>query len=262
MWTYFPKKLSQLWTLPADAARSVRRLRDLSDASRNAQFALSCTWNATSLAPDSWQRVWKQQSWIRPLFGQMLEPSMAQHGVDSWISSLRDIRANRTPTQATCWASETHEISGVTYVALSNLLDPQLSFWRTSITTYDLGLEESPKIYERWVSVLTRQSLVRRKLVRPMFEIDSSFSDGGRIWQTPTSRDGRGQPSIRGNTLDWQAEIEWLNHHPVLHPIVGRPSSNPSGRLMRPRLSPIFVNWLMDFPLPLWIFRRNLDSWS
>ncbi len=41
-----------------------------------------------------WSREWRKDTWIRLLSGTTLQPSTASRGVESWISSLRDIRVN------------------------------------------------------------------------------------------------------------------------------------------------------------------------
>ena len=59
-----------------------------------------------------WLNAWKKRSWIRHLFGQISNPSMANRGVEKWILSLADIRANRFQLQERNSEKKTPDISG------------------------------------------------------------------------------------------------------------------------------------------------------
>ena len=59
------------------------------------------------MQPRYWSRVWRTGGYIRLLSGVTLRPSEASRGVESWIASLRAIRASRTALPASAKAPTT-----------------------------------------------------------------------------------------------------------------------------------------------------------
>ena len=62
--------------------------------------APSVTWRGKPIQPRFWSAAWKKESWLRALSGTTLEPSTADAGVESWISSLRASRVRSSPPPA------------------------------------------------------------------------------------------------------------------------------------------------------------------
>lgn len=96
------------------------------------QLAQSVSWRGKLLALQSWRRVWRRESWIRPLFGQMSEPSQDTSGVEQWISSLRASRASHGHLPENGEGHPTNAGSGTTSPGLSTRSNLRLFSWRTS----------------------------------------------------------------------------------------------------------------------------------
>ena len=106
---------------------------DLSTSACELQPEDATAWCVTSsgkpsLRALSW-RGWKTRSWIKRLSGTILRPSMAVRGVGSWISSLRDCRANRTATPETGAGTKMNERSGQSSFASSGKSSPPQFFF-------------------------------------------------------------------------------------------------------------------------------------
>src|SRR3989344_7918281 len=54
----------------------------------------SVTWREKHIPSKSWLRKWKKDAWIKHLYGQMLESSIANLGVGKWIASLEEFRVS------------------------------------------------------------------------------------------------------------------------------------------------------------------------
>jgi hypothetical protein len=58
-------------------------------------------WKAKYMRQQFWQNAWRKTPWIAHLFGQIYEPLTASRGVEKWIASLADTRANLSARQDT-----------------------------------------------------------------------------------------------------------------------------------------------------------------
>lgn len=110
MWIYLPATCCP--SAPATAA-STSELT-LPQAER---AALCATLNAKHSLPRFWRLAWRKKPWLRLLSGLTCEPSTADNGVASWISSLAVIRANRSVTPGSDLASVMSGIYGPTLLA-------------------------------------------------------------------------------------------------------------------------------------------------
>ena len=91
MWLHTPKTFCP----------SSQELEDLiSESSSLTQtLELSVTLSGKhTVRPFLWN-AWKKRPWIRLLYGTILRPSMASHGVESWIQSLAGSRVKTYPSQ-------------------------------------------------------------------------------------------------------------------------------------------------------------------
>lgn len=79
--------------------------------------------------PSSW-RGWRARTWTRLLSGTISAPWTAGLGVESWISSLRESRANRTPKQGSVSGEPTVETSGAPPDGSCAIWEPAFSSWR------------------------------------------------------------------------------------------------------------------------------------
>lgn len=125
--------------------------------------APSVTWRGKPMPPRSWSRAWRKESWLRLLSGTILAPSMADAGVESWISSLRDTRASRSASQDLAAALATLATSGPKSSALSESAS-QLSFFsRTSPAICPLASTWSANTFREWTIGLRLAYRARKK---------------------------------------------------------------------------------------------------
>jgi hypothetical protein len=99
------------------------------------RLARSATLSAKRSLPRYWRLAWRKKSWLRLLSGPTCEPSTADLGVASWISSLAAIHASRSVTQENALASRMSGIYGPTSLASLARLSPASSSSRMSPDT-------------------------------------------------------------------------------------------------------------------------------
>jgi hypothetical protein len=116
---------------------------------------------------------------------------MADAGADAWISSLRDIHASHFPRRESGSGKRTRDICGRMSPGSSASASQTSSSSKTSQTIYVWGSERSTKSWNRWVSALRRDSLLRRKSARATNVFASSS------WPTAREADSRGTPYTR-----------------------------------------------------------------
>lgn len=151
--------------------------------------ALWCTLSGTpTQRPLSW-RGWKTRPWSQRLSGTISRPSMAQRGVDAWISSLRASRASRGATPDPDSEPTTNDGSGPQSRGSFATWTPEPSSWRTSQASF---LEDLNTFSGPWPSSGSMRSGAcseRPTLARPIDGSDSGF------WPTPdasVANDGEG----------------------------------------------------------------------
>jgi len=158
---------------------------DLKQSSQ--ELKSSATWRTKSLKAASWERVLGTESLTMLLSGLTLEPSMRNLGVERWISSLEDSRANHTPLPEESEEPTTQENSQEMYSVLRTNLGDQLSFLKMSPTLSDSIGTKSDLSYEQWDTELKRSSLQREKQAHRIS--DSDYSSWPTA-DTQNSRDG------------------------------------------------------------------------
>ncbi len=117
------------------------------------------------LRAKSWQAVWKRRDWIKRLFGRILKPSMASHGVEVWIASLADIPASHLALLEKSSEIKTQDTSGQKSNDSSQKSNHQSASSKMSEGIYDLDLKKSQMTYDNWVIKLRQACLQRQKLV-------------------------------------------------------------------------------------------------
>lgn len=244
---------------------------------RSETFGAYVTLNGTpTLRLFSW-RGWKRRSWIKRLYGTISNPSMAERGAAKWISSLLDFRVSRGAAPESSKAKRTNDGSGLTSPGSFAMFDRALSSWRMcQVSFLEEDSDQSSLIWPRSGSMRNGACFAR-----PMSAHHIGANDGS-AWPTATSQDSVGSGSAdypktdshnMGTTLtdairrwptprssDHNAPGEHGDGGPDLRTMVcqhglrdrtrktGRESSN-DGRNLRRRLNPLFVEWLMGFPI-------------
>lgn len=123
---------------------------------------LWCSVNGKStLRPYSW-RGWKTRPYLKLLYGTISQPSMADRGVASFMSSLRATLANPGVTPASEKDTTTSALCSMTLPELSMRFNPSLYSLRTSAEqlTFDSIARPSSKA---WTTELRRDYSARLK---------------------------------------------------------------------------------------------------
>ena len=134
----------------------------------------SVTLRTKHLRAPSLKRACKTKSWIKHLFGQILEPSMAELGVEKWIASLEDIHASHLVLQEKNLEKKIQDISGQKLNDSLGKLSHQSASLKMSADIYDWDLNRSQMTYQNWVIKLRQACLQRRKQVARIKEKDYS----------------------------------------------------------------------------------------
>ncbi len=132
-----------------------------------------------------WLALWKKAAWFRLLYGATLQPSTADAGVASWISSTLAYRVNPTALPDSKEDPTTTGTFGPTFSESSARSKPPWFSLKTSQICLP-GFNQSGRNYRRWVIDLKRAYIRRRKSERPT--PDNAFSS----WRTPNATDGEG----------------------------------------------------------------------
>ena len=160
----------------------------------------SVTLRTKHLRVPSLKRACKTKSWIKHLFGQILEPSMASLGVAKWIASLEDIHASHLVLQEKNLEKKTQDISGQKLNDSSAKLNHQSASLKMSADIYDWDLNKSQMTYQNGVTKLRQACLQRRKLALLIKEKDYSS------WPTVIASDHLSNPT---ETLEnWKKRSE------------------------------------------------------
>lgn len=159
-------------------------------------LARSCTWRSKPSPSRLWFRRWKTDSSIQLLFGRIVEPSIAQRGVDAWISSLAGTPASRSLRQDNGAAKTTRGISGLTCDDTSKLSGRATSSAKTSPHICPRVSTPSSESFTSWVTALRRHCLLLRKSV--LRTSGSGSSSWPNAWPTATVSDSRS--AARGTT--------------------------------------------------------------
>lgn len=140
-----------------------------------------------------WLNAWKKRSWLRHLFGQISNPLMADRGVEKWILSLADIRANRFQLQERNSEKKIPDISGPMCGELFPRLSQRSVSLKTSADIYSWGLSKSMMTYKDWVTKL-RQACSQRKKSVLRIAVNGSLS-----WPTVMTADATVAETITPN---------------------------------------------------------------
>lgn len=135
--------------------------------------------------PLSW-RGWRMRPWIERLFGTILCPSTAAHGVESWIASLRAFPASRTAWQASVKASATSGGYGRTSPESFAMYNHGSFFSKTSGGCFPVA--GSKRSSDRWPNCGSmRNGHCYRQA--PLALVTSG--NGRSFWPTALAHDGR-----------------------------------------------------------------------
>ena len=136
-----------------------------------------------SQRPLSW-RGWKTRPWIRRLSGLTSPPSTLEHGVASWIASLRASRASRSAAPASSKGSKTTAGSGRSSSASFGMFNPDGSFSKTCLDLFATDSDPSSVDWPRSGSMRNGVCSARTTLEPRTSANGSGCSPDA--WTTPT----------------------------------------------------------------------------
>lgn len=217
----------------------------------------------------SWQRVWKKEGWIRRLCGRILEPSMAAHGVESWISSLRATRVNPSATPGYNSERTIPGIFGSTSGESSNSAARQQSSSKTWGRIFASASTLSDETWKDWVTALRLDCAARWKSARRTRNGNDSLlwptttttdwkasgamgysTASGRhsgktltdvardLWATPTAWDGKD-----GACAEFNGPTNALLGRQVLRTAWAGENTSQNGWVLNPRFAEILMGW-------------------
>ena len=153
--------------------------------SRCRLLARSVSWRGKLRPAKSWSAACRKGGWIQRLFGQMPRPSTADHGVESWIASLRESRANLGAPPESARGSRTNGTLAKSWSAWLTKWDQDSFSWRTSPGLFDSA---PPTFSGDWPTSGTMRSGECFPLPEsaPLIEgNESSCWPIGEAWPTP-----------------------------------------------------------------------------
>ena len=216
-------------------------------------FAQSVTLNGKPSQPRIWLRRFKKDSWTMRLFGQTLQPSTAQLGVDRLIGSLAESRASLTAQPVSDLAPTTRVTYGPPHLKSFVTLSLQDYSLRTSQDSPSITSHESDLSYKQWVTELRKDFSRRRKLAHHTDASDSSS------WPTPNAESHdkhlanayqKGKVWYRPNGKKVQLDLDravsmWATHFRQDQPT---PKPGHEHSLKCRSLNPLFAESLMGWP--------------
>jgi len=223
------------------------------------------------LAHQSLCRKWKKESYMKLLYGLMLEPSTAQSLVERWILSVPDSLVNLGVSPESKKELKMNAGSGMILKGSFATFDRISSSWRTFQTSLMGELMPFSEPWPNSGSMLNMVVLKCPKLAETITETDSSYlhtvPKEGVLWPTPTASEaqkaGKYAKGQMGKSLSAMAKRGELfntptasdGHNSTLPPSQANWDSLPGDMIRlgeaRPGgvLNPQFVEWLMGWPI-------------
>ena len=158
----------------------------------------------------TWSQKWKRDSWTRHLSGRILRPSLGEHFVTAWTSSLADTLASHSAQPGSAKESKTRGTSGRGLQMAFDFSDPDSASLRTSKDISAWGCATSLKTWEDWVT--ERRGAYSQRLKSALL----TKGKGYLFWPTVTVMEA-GKISNCANHGQ-----KGLSNHPVIRGEVGR----------------------------------------
>ena len=199
-----------------------------------------------------WQHVWQTEPYLKLLSGMTCTPSMVQHGVDSWMESLADIRANRSVVQEEEKDSKIQKTSGQESNNSSLKSDQDgvsLRMWKD---IFDSAISiQSNQDLEGLAIELKNKSVQRLISEHLINEGDFLFS----LWPTPVADGDRSIPFAWGN-LPLGVKARRFHHHQMQ--LKSGETLSKEDQTLHLQLNPRFVEWLMGLPEG-WVSQNEIN---
>ena len=152
-------------------------------------------WSSTPTAPDDSCSARMKDTFHRSPFGTMYAPSTEPRGVAllMWFLEASRARTSALP-EGEPESTASAPASGWKWPESFAKYDPHSSTWRTRQCSLTGDLTEFSETWPRWGSMRDGECSELTTLAPPSTENESGY------WQTPTTRDGKGQSGL-GNRI-------------------------------------------------------------
>lgn len=180
----------------------------------------SCTSRGKLLPSQAWQRRWTRGGFIRRLSGLTLPPSTAAHGVDLFISSLRETLASQTP-----WPASVQEVTTSASSPPKSSASPLsagliVSSARTCRGTRTDSSRPSPAHWKGWATALRSEFSARKK---PATRCGGNGCSSWPSAKTSTGgwerdRNGNVYPTLEGAAENWRGPNASMALHGPMDP--------------------------------------------
>lgn len=210
MWLYVPSTDSPY--VPGPEGSNL----DLASCSPDIELYATSS-GKSSPRPLSWPG-WKTRPYIKRLSGTISRPSMAERGVESWISSLRDSLVSRSVQRASNRGPTTSDGSGRSSSDVFATFNPDGSLSRTCLDLFDTDSDPSsvdwPSSGMMINGVCSAQPPLERRISA---NVSGASPADGTAWTTPAADDtgARSEKYAQGGTpLSMQAGM-WAENWPT-----------------------------------------------
>lgn len=169
------------------------------------------TWRETHLSLKTWSGKWNRVWWLPHLFGRMLKPLMERSFSTELMESLGLIPVHHFQESEKCREQKMNDTFTHTFQTLYGNLDDQLL--SDSKTLSSMRLSGSMKFMQTfgiWVTQLKQEYSLRLNAALIIRGNGSSFSQSGKIWATPTSRDWKDTPDMLKETTEGRKRLDQL----------------------------------------------------
>ena len=205
------------------------------------------------IQPRSLLRKFNRDSWMMHLSTLMLPPLTVQNGLEKWITSLPDSHANLGQKQGPKREHLTRDGSGLTSPESFARFDPNSSSWKTFQTSLT---GDSLPYSGTWPRSGSMQNGVLSKRAMLVLAInETGFSSSPTMFPTPTTIDNALCPSMANKSpahqnlrnLPTPCARDWKDIG--TSPSEKNRNSPPLAVHAGGRLNPIWIEWLMGFPI-------------
>ena len=223
MWI-LPKQLHTSAYVPDTAALNL-------DLNESSQICAQSLFVRSKPSPArTWLQKWKRDSWSQHLFGRILNPSIGNHFVTEWTSSLGATHASPLVQPESDLEQKTQDIFGPTSQAEFGFFDPSSASSRTS---KDTSVSDSEKSLENWNQSVTKR---RGEYSLRVKSAHLTSASGSSSWPTANARDWK--DSINGTHPPSRPNLSEQTLGQAVSVALGLPApANPSTHGSRQGLS-------------------------
>ncbi|CAG5001653.1 hypothetical protein DYBT9275_02713 [Dyadobacter sp. CECT 9275] len=236
-----------MWILPNNHPLSSHFAQEYAESNEDLkeyfdQSELPLMWKSKPLSWKTFLRQWKRVWWMQHLSGRILKPSTRIRFETALMESLEVILVNHLALQETETGFRIQDTFGRLYTRSLSKAGRHGASLKTSEGTYQWDIQKFTETYGIWVTVLSQESIQRKKSALRTKGIDYSSLP---LWKTPLSSENEGGVlEIRSGT---NAKIKLRDQS--VH--WGTPLASDHGGTTREDFSPKLSEQIQNFPTPI-----------